>query len=112
MHQPDTRPHALRNGGELRSTLADDPDMRELVGQFVESLGKRVTLLESLLLGGETAELRRAAHQLKGAGGGYGFDPISAAAGALERSVDAGASHEELRASMDELASLCRRASV
>ena len=58
-------------------------------------------------------ELCRAAHQLKGAAGGYGFPSISSSAGKVEqllhRGLDA-AKLEDLQRSVEELASLCGRA--
>jgi HPt (histidine-containing phosphotransfer) domain-containing protein len=51
--------------------------------------------------------LTRLAHQLKGAAGGYGFAPISAAAGQLEHALRDGSPARE---PLDVLLELCTRA--
>ncbi|HSW46649.1 MAG TPA: Hpt domain-containing protein [Phycisphaerae bacterium] len=96
----------------LFSTLATDPDMIELVEDFVAALPERVQAVERALQAGEPEVLRRLSHQLKGASGGYGFDVIGRAAAELEDSVKAAASLAELTRRVNDLAALCRRARV
>ncbi len=74
----------------LYSSLATDPDLAELVEIFVESLPERVETLKQAFDQGDWETLRRTAHQLKGAAGSYGFDPLSPSAAKLEQRVDAG----------------------
>ena len=50
-------------------------------------LPERVSAMESLLRKQSLDELRHALHQLKGAGGGYGFSTISDRAGQAERLI-------------------------
>lgn len=69
----------------IRSTYEDDPDMLELVRSFAEELPERAAALEALLANGQLDELQVLAHQLKGAGGGYGFQVITDVAASLER---------------------------
>jgi len=88
----------------LRSELEDDPDLAELLREFRGRLEDRAVDLEKAHERGDVERLRFVAHQLRGAGGSYGFPQITEAAEALERTMAPG----ELRA----LASLCRRASV
>lgn len=99
----------------LRSEYAGDPDMADLVRLFVEELPKRVEALESAYGSGEAEVMRRLAHQMKGAAGGYGFPSISQAAGKLETAMKAmGNPSEELSsvgATLRELLDLCARAS-
>lgn len=71
----------------LRSSFADDPDMIEVLGEFVARLPERVEELGRLLDTGNLEELRRTVHQLKGAGGGYGFPQITDAAALAEKRV-------------------------
>ncbi len=69
----------------LRSEYAEDPDMVELVSEYVESMPQR---LHSLMTAFELChrdQLIRIVHQLKGSGGGYGFPLVSIAADKLER---------------------------
>ena len=68
--QPEAAPADL-----IQSSFAADLDMKEILGEFVAKLPERVDELGRLLSGGNLDELRRAVHQLKGAGGGYGFPP-------------------------------------
>ncbi|MFN3167466.1 MAG: Hpt domain-containing protein [Phycisphaeraceae bacterium] len=99
----------------LQSTLADDPDMAELVSFFVEEMGERVESINAAALDQDLSQLRTVAHQLKGAAGGYGFAPISDCAASLEQLIDASdpsADAEALREQVDALIDLCRRASL
>ncbi len=75
----------------IRSQYHDDADMRELVREFASDLPNRVRRLEELLAGEDFEELERVAHQLKGAGGGYGFPQITEAAAVLELALRDGA---------------------
>jgi HPt (histidine-containing phosphotransfer) domain-containing protein len=100
----------------LRSDFAGDPDMQEILDLFVQEMPSRVGELLGSLEKGELERLGRVAHQLKGAGGGYGFNVISDVAGALEKSVHTLRAQptEELsktvKSQVDALVELCRRA--
>jgi len=54
-------------------------------------------------------ELRRVVHQLKGAGGGYGFDAITTHAAGAEQRIQAGAEISEITAQVNALTDLIRR---
>lgn len=98
--------------GPIRSEFADDPDMAELVLEFVESMPERAASLREAFESSDREGLRRMAHQLKGACGGYGFGPVGEAAGALEsglRSLDDGEPLGTIRSMVDELVSMCDR---
>ncbi len=71
----------------IRSSYEDDPDMLEIVREFAAELPDRVEALKSCLAAGELAALQTLAHQLKGAGGGYGFAAITEWAGQLEQAL-------------------------
>jgi len=81
----------------IRSIYEDDPDMLEIVREFVAELPERVAALERELEAGRLQEVQTLAHQLKGAGGGYGFAQVTEAAGALEQALkdEAGAGRIE-----------------
>ena len=66
------------------SDFSDDPDYSELLNFFVEALPERFASLLELQERGEIESLRELAHQLKGAGGGYGFPGLTEAARELE----------------------------
>jgi len=78
-------PHApSSSAGPVRSELADDPDFREILSEFATALPERSAGLLAAHRNGHPDELRIQAHQLKGAGGGYGFPELSKLAAALE----------------------------
>ncbi len=81
----------------IRSAFEDDPDMIELVSEFVSAFPARVAALEECLAQGDLPQIQLLAHQLKGAGGGYGFPQITEAADALENAVREGADSSLLK---------------
>jgi HPt (histidine-containing phosphotransfer) domain-containing protein len=68
----------------LHSTYECDPDLRDLVVHFVDEMDQRVEMIRSAFLSDDAVALQRISHQLKGAAGGYGFDPIGDSAARLE----------------------------
>lgn len=92
----------------VHSSFASDPDMVEIVREFALELPGRADGLERLLASQALDELRVTAHQLKGAGGGYGFDEITQLAGALERAIQERRSFEEIEGRTGELCKLLR----
>ena len=114
MTSPQDNPTA-QPGPPLQSTLASDPDMVELVEFFVKEMDDRVQTISDAADANDLDQLRTVAHQLKGAGAGYGFAPITETAGALEHLIDVAgpaAEVESMREQVDALIDLCRRASV
>lgn len=102
----------------IRSEFASDPDMAELVAEFVSELPDKSQTLHAALQKNQFADLQRLSHQLKGACGGYGFPQLGEAAAKLEArlkqigiqpQVDA---LEDVTRQVDELVELCRRATV
>lgn len=100
----------------ILSSFAGDPEMRELIGYFVEELPKRTHALEEAWKSADLGSLRRIAHQLKGAAGGYGFDTIGQAAGELEVcACDAPVGEDRVRfleSQVRRLVDLCSRAAA
>jgi histidine phosphotransfer protein HptB len=96
----------------LYSSLDADPDLGELVRLFVAEMPERVAMLLARSDAAEWEELRRTAHQLRGAAGSYGFDPITPAAGRVEDSIRCNATEQEIREAVDALVDLCSRASA
>ncbi len=97
--------------GALVSEFAGDPDMADLVGLFLEELPERIEAIRAALRSGDSEELQRRVHQLKGAGGGYGFPAISRSAAEVEGPLRAGERDLSVIASrVEALASLCERA--
>ena len=84
--------------------------MRGATEAFVGRLPDRVDQLLKLTADGDLAELRRALHQLKGVGAGFGFPRITELAGPGRAGrVSAQAAVERVRADVDELVGLIRQ---
>lgn len=98
------------DGELLYSTLGNDLDLGEMVDLFVEEMPRRVAEFVDLFDRQDWAELRRAAHQLKGAAGSYGFKPISPCAARLEQDIDEGLPLDQIRQDVEEIRDLCTRA--
>jgi HPt (histidine-containing phosphotransfer) domain-containing protein len=86
--------------------------MMEIVREFACELPDRVTALETCLIEGDLAQLQTLAHQLKGAGGGYGFAQISEAAGTLEQALKDAADASVIKQQTDGLCDTLRSVEV
>lgn len=93
----------------LYSPLANDPDLGEIIQMFVDEMPQRVSKIGDLAAAGDWEELRRAAHQLKGAAGSHGFGPITPSAALVEDAIRDGQPESQIRKAVDELCDLCRR---
>jgi signal transduction histidine kinase/CheY-like chemotaxis protein/HPt (histidine-containing phosphotransfer) domain-containing protein len=93
------------------STFAADEGMRELVQGFVRNLPERAKAVEAALTAGDDDGLRRAVHQLRGAGGGYGFPTLTDAAARVESALADGVHGAALEPLVRALAVICRGAS-
>ena len=93
----------------LFSSFGSDPDLGELVEMFVDEMPDRIATLSEQLDMSDWDNVRRSAHQLKGAAGSYGFSSITPYAAQLESAVDEGQPEEQIRDVVDELIGLCRR---
>src|SRR5439155_13666953 len=94
---------------KLRSSLASDPDMQELLRNFISNLPRRTERMLELVRKKEIEQLRQAVHQLKGAGGGYGFAEITHRATEVERTIKSGAALEAIAADVQSLVELLKR---
>lgn len=101
------------HGEPLISQFAGDEDMVEIIEEFVRELPSRAEAIEQLTTLARFDEVRRLAHQLKGAGAGYGFPDLGSAAAELENVVAAAPDDlTGVRRAVDALVELCRRASL
>jgi two-component system, sensor histidine kinase len=101
-------------GDALISQFRDDPDMSTIIEDFVNGLPAQVARIHGLLEGRNLVELRRTVHQLKGAGGGYGFPQITEFALQAENELKASADADltaSVQGRVDELVALIRRVS-
>lgn len=88
--------------------LSDEPDMTDIVAGFVDGLPERLTAMRRALDEGELDRLATLAHQLKGAGGGFGYRMLTETAADLETTARSGV-RQELDRGMAALADLVER---
>lgn len=93
---------------KLRSTHSEGTKVSKLVERFISRLPERVSAIESLLRKRSLDELRQALHNLKGAGGGYGFSGISDMAGRAEQQIRDDVSLDQIRQQVDDLLHMVR----
>ena len=96
------------NQQTIRSSLAGDPQLSKVVENFIARLPKLINEIQSLFRDGQLSDLRRAAHQLKGAGGSYGLPQLSLAADRLEQSLTTTESLSQTTKDLKELTQLIR----
>ena len=101
--------HSASDGSApVYSTFADDPDYTDILNVFVEGVPQRIQSLKKMYEGQQIAELECLAHQLKGAGGGYGFPGVSETATNLESACQS-SDLEAISARLDELTAYLSR---
>jgi HPt (histidine-containing phosphotransfer) domain-containing protein len=93
----------------VRSTMADKAAMKPAIDEFVADLPPQVAAIERMAREHNINNLRVAVHQLKGAGGGYGFPAISELAENAEATLRAGGPLEQAIAQVDDLVRLIRQ---
>lgn len=98
----------MPDDGPITSEFADDPDMAILIADFVASLPGRARTILDRIDQGATEQARTMAHQLKGAGGGYGFPQVTDAARAVDLAIR---EHrlDDAHAAAQALITLCAR---
>lgn len=105
-------------GAVMRSEFADDPEMAEILGEFVADLPSRARDIEACMEGAQVDSLKRLAHQLAGASAGYGFSDLGKAARELELALEALSANDVreqisgVRGMVNQLTGMCRRASA
>ena len=75
--------------GPITSTLVGDPDIGEILDEFVAGLPQTAGAMAQALSRSDLPELARLAHRLKGAGGSYGYPLLSERAAELEDAAKA-----------------------
>ncbi len=88
------------------SEYADDPALAGILEVFVTGLTGKVHAMKDHLANGNLDELERLAHQLKGAGGSYGYPIITEAAAGIEAACQKG-DKEAVPRGIDLLERLC-----
>lgn len=102
----------FKDQSPIVSELAGDPDLHELVEEFVRELPGKAAAMQQNLIEGDMDMLIRLAHQLKGSAGGYGFRIITDAAKRIEQTAQASGDLELLNRQLREIADLCQRATA
>ena len=69
------------------SDFSDDDSMGKIIQIFLNEIPQRIELIESSFHSGNKEQLCKIIHQLKGAGGGYGFKLITSNAMAFEKKI-------------------------
>lgn len=96
--------------GPIRSRLLSDDSITELVRDFVESLHRDAGVLAECLAANDAARARHVVHMLRSSGASYGFEPVSAAASAVEDAMPADATTlDAVRAEVNRLIEVLRR---
>lgn len=102
-------PHPALEAEFLFSIYGDDPDLADLVAMFVEEMPGRIERLENGIAALDRPLLGTAAHQLKGAGGSYGFHQLTPFAARVEDAVKMQLPEAQLLAATAELLAICRK---
>ncbi|MEZ4266200.1 MAG: ATP-binding protein [Myxococcota bacterium] len=108
---PEAANEALvANGGAapLFSSLAGQESMESLIDGFANAMPIFVAKLETALAAGEKERLLRLSHQMKGAGGSYGFDAVTLAAARVEAALSKPMADGDVLAAVSSLIATCR----
>lgn len=94
----------------IPAPMAEDPAFQELVRSFVNELPGRVAAAHAAAVAGDIERVRTLAHQLKGAGAGYGFPDVSTRAAKLETLAVVGDDPPAIHGAIVALEAACREA--
>jgi Hpt domain len=64
-----------------------DPELEDLIPGFLSNRRNDVVTIRALVADGDFDTVRLLGHSMKGAGGGYGFDPITDLGGVIEEAA-------------------------
>ena len=96
----------------VHSSLATDPVLGGIVALFVSEMPARIETLETQSARRDWEELRRTAHQLKGALGSHGFHQLTPVARQLETEIQESQPEMEILNTAERLIEMCRRLSA
>jgi histidine phosphotransfer protein HptB len=91
------------------SALCADADMVEVVQLFLDEMPVRLARLQTAIDERNFVRLASFAHQLKGAGGSYGFPQLTFPAARLEQLANLQAEDSLLTATLDEIVAVAGR---
>ena len=101
-----------QQAGRLVSTYSNDPEIHDLVVQFVGEMPQKIHFANEAFMGGDRTRLQIWAHQMKGGAGGYGFLEISNKAADLENALTTNQTTEKVFLALLIVINLCERASA
>ncbi len=107
--QEDTEPKETERSVQeaICSEFTDDADLVELIDDFVAGLEDDIKIMRKVMDDGDYDGLRRLAHQMKGAGGNYGYPMLTESAKILEDAAVA-RDVETVKKTLDEFEILCQ----
>lgn len=79
-----------------------DSELEDLIPGFMERRRDDVSAMRNSLTAGDLEKIRICGHSMKGTGGGYGFDEISAIGGEIEDAAASG-DHSKISGLIDRL---------
>ena len=97
--------------GEPAPTVQADPEISELVQEFMHDMQSRPDTLAKALHARDYLTIRTLGHQMKGEGGTFGFDAISTFGATLEQAA-IGENNETVQKTVQELSSYLDRVKV
>ncbi|GJL79703.1 MAG: hypothetical protein NPINA01_26920 [Nitrospinaceae bacterium] len=86
-----------------RIVVEIDPDLEELIPGYLQNRKKDVEGVQAALNNGDFDLIQRMGHTMKGSGGGYGFDFISA----IGLNLEEAAKEKNVEKIQESLRSLC-----
>ncbi len=95
---------------QIISTCKPEEMSRDLINDYIGDLAERARTIVKLIEDDNLTDLRETVAQIRASAVGFGFAPISDAAGDAMQSIDATQSIEESRTLLQRLAMTCRRA--
>lgn len=100
------------NRQKIVSTYSNDPEIHEIVVDFVNEMPKRIQQANNAFVRGDTLRLLFWAHEMKGTAGGYGFLQISQSAQQLEEAIHNKQEAEVISKALLAIIDLCGRCSA
>jgi len=74
---------------EEKISVRIDKDLEDLIPGYLENRRKDIAAIAEALSGGDYEKIRVIGHGMKGSGGGYGFDGITAIGWGIEEAAKA-----------------------
>ncbi len=93
--------------GAIYSDYADDPDLADTIDGLVDDLGSDINDMRTAFENSDYDKLRRLAHQMKGAGGSYGYNIMTEVSKELEDAAIAN-NEKDSACALQKLVKICQ----